>query len=61
MSEFLAMGGYAAFVWPSYLIAAIVMLGLLVVSVRTWRDSKSTLEKLQDGRRDRRRPRDGAT
>ena len=61
MSEFLTMGGYAAFIWPSYLITAIVMLGLLVVSIRTWRDSKSTLEKLQDGRRGRRRPKDAAT
>ena len=60
MSEFLTMGGYAAFVWPSYLITAIVMLGLLVVSIRTWRDSKSTLEKLQDGRRGRRRSKDAA-
>ena len=54
------MGGYAAFVWPSYLIAGIVMLGLLIVSVRTWRESKSTLSKLQDGRRGRRRPGDDA-
>lgn len=60
MSEFLAMGGYAAFVWPSYLIAGIVMLGLLIVSLRTWRDSRSTLEKLQDGRRSRRRSGDDA-
>ena len=61
MNEFLAMGGYGAFVWPSYLITAIVMLGLLIVSVRTWRDSKSTLDKLQGGRRGRRRPKDAAT
>ena len=61
MNEFLAMGGYGAFVWPSYLITAIVMLGLLIVSVRTWRDSKSTLDKLQGGGRRRRRPRDAAT
>lgn len=54
------MGGYAAFVWPSYLIAGIVMLGLLIVSLRTWRDSRSTLEKLQDGRRSRRRSGDDA-
>lgn len=61
MTEFLAMGGYAAFIWPSYLIAAIVMLGLLIVSVRTWRDSKSTLQKLQDDRPGRRRGRGDAT
>lgn len=28
MSEFLAMGGYAAFVWPAYGVALVVMVGL---------------------------------
>ena len=28
LNQFLAMGGYAAFVWPSYAFAALVMGGL---------------------------------
>lgn len=34
MSEFLAMGGYAAYVWPTYGIAAVILVVLLVASVR---------------------------
>lgn len=34
MSEFLAMGGYAAYVWPTYGATALVMVVLLVASVR---------------------------
>jgi heme exporter protein D len=34
MSEFLDMGGYAAFVWPSYGLAAIV---LGVLAWTSWR------------------------
>ena len=26
MSEFFAMGGYAAYVWPSFLLAAIILI-----------------------------------
>ncbi|HEX9835517.1 MAG TPA: heme exporter protein CcmD [Alphaproteobacteria bacterium] len=32
--SFLAMGGYAAYVWPAYAIAAAVLAGLVVVSLR---------------------------
>lgn len=28
MSEFFEMGGYAAFVWPSYVVTVAVLLGL---------------------------------
>ena len=34
MSEFLNMGGYAAFVWPAFIITAIVMIANLVVARR---------------------------
>ena len=34
VSQFLDMGGYAGFVWPAYGIAAIVLVGLLVISRR---------------------------
>ena len=34
ISAFLAMGGYAAFVWPAYGAAAMVLVGLLITSLR---------------------------
>lgn len=34
MSEFLHMGGYAIYVWSSYGLTTIVLLGLLVLSLR---------------------------
>ena len=37
LSTFLDMGGYAAFVWPGYGLAAIGILGLLVTTLRTLR------------------------
>jgi heme exporter protein D len=32
MSEFIAMGGYGAFIWPAYGVAAILMAGVLILS-----------------------------
>lgn len=32
MSEFLAMGGYAAYVWSAFAIAGLLMIGLFVQS-----------------------------
>ena len=32
MQEFLDMGGYAAFIWPCFIVSAGLLVGLLVVS-----------------------------
>ena len=37
MAEFLAMGGYAAFVWPAYAVAAV---GLGGIALASWRGLK---------------------
>lgn len=34
------MGGYAAFVWPAYGIAGIVLLYMLVSTYRSWRAAR---------------------
>lgn len=34
MSDFFAMGGYAAYLWPSYAIAAALLIGLFIISWR---------------------------
>jgi heme exporter protein D len=53
IDTFLAMGGYAGFVWPAYGVAIAVLGGVVAVSWRRYRDSIGTLDRLQQdlGRR----------
>ena len=37
MNDFLDMGGYAAFIWPAYLIAAVILGGILAQTIITMR------------------------
>ncbi len=46
-----AMGGYGAYVWPAYGIAAVVLGGLVLVSWRRHRRSSEELAQLQQGAR----------
>jgi heme exporter protein D len=41
------MGGYAAFVWPAYAVALIVLGGIAAHSWRRYRASIRELERLQ--------------
>jgi heme exporter protein D len=52
MSEFLAMGGYGAFIWPAYAAAAVLMAGILLLSWRTMRQREALVESLRAGRRE---------
>jgi heme exporter protein D len=54
IGAFLAMGGYAGFVWPAYGAALAVLGGLAVFSWRRYRESNAALEGLQQGLRKRR-------
>jgi heme exporter protein D len=45
--SYLAMGGYAAFVWPAYGVALGVLGGLAWHSWRRYRASAAALEELQ--------------
>lgn len=47
LSVWFAMGGYAAFVWPAYGIAAVVLGGMALHSWRRYRASTDTLSRLQ--------------
>jgi heme exporter protein D len=42
-----AMGGYAAFVWPAYGVAVIILGGLVLHSWRRYRASLRDLDRLQ--------------
>ena len=50
IGAFLAMGGYAAFVWPAYGVAFVVLAGLAAHSAWRYRQSTVTLDRLQQGR-----------
>lgn len=50
MSEFLAMGGYAAFIWPAYGVATVVLAGLLAFSIRTMRQREALVDSLRASR-----------
>ena len=54
ISAFLSMGGYAAFVWPAFGTALIVLGGLLITSLRTLRANQAALAALQATGGDRR-------
>jgi heme exporter protein D len=47
IKEFLAMGGYAAYVWPAYLVAALVMAGQVVSTLRALRRREAALAQLE--------------
>jgi len=47
ISEFLAMGGYAAFVWPAYLLVAFGLIGIWVLSRREVRQRAAEVAALE--------------
>jgi heme exporter protein D len=51
---FLAMGGYAGFVWSAYGVTLVILTGLAAHSWRRYRQSVIALERLQQSRRPRR-------
>lgn len=53
VKEYLAMGGYALYVWPAFLIAAVVMIGLAVSSYRRLTESQRIARELGVGQRHR--------
>lgn len=59
MANYFDMGGYAGFVWPSYAVAAIVLVALFVTTWRSLKSRERTLEMLQAARGGRRRRRGG--
>ena len=50
LNEFLAMGGFAVFVWPAYALVAFVMIGLLGISLQGLRGRESELSVIESAR-----------
>jgi heme exporter protein D len=51
LSSFLAMGGYGVYIWPAYLVAAVVMAVLLIDALRSARIQETRLAALRQARR----------
>lgn len=51
MQGFLAMGGYAAYVWPAFAVTLVAMGGMFAVSWRQARRLEIELRKLRDDTR----------
>ena len=51
LRQFLAMGGYAVFVWPAYGVAAAVLLWMLIDSLGSYRRNARELAALERERR----------
>ena len=55
MSEFLAMGGYAIYVWPSFLLALVVLVANIVAPMQQRkRVLKDIARKLRRARKEQR-------
>jgi heme exporter protein D len=55
IDTYLAMGGYAAYVWPALAVAAVVMIGQLVLTLRTLRRREAAQAELEAVRQRRRK------
>ena len=49
-NTFFAMGGYAVYVWPAYGVAAVVLIGLWIASLRSLRARETEIEAVEAGR-----------
>ena len=58
--DWFAMGGYGAYIWPSYGFTALVLVALLISAWRTMRVRESEVERLRGLGADPRR-RDGTS
>jgi heme exporter protein D len=55
IETYLAMGGYAAYVWPALAVAAAVMIGQVVLTLRTLRRREAALAEFEALRQRRRK------
>lgn len=55
MADFFHMGGYAIYVWSSYALALVILVGLLVASLSALRRKERLLGSLEQGLPRRRR------
>jgi heme exporter protein D len=47
MAGYAAMGGYAAYIWPAYGVAVLMLAGLVVATLARRHSSRRSLEALE--------------
>ena len=47
LSSFLDMGGYGVFVWPSFGLSALLLIGIFVLSTRSLKANRQALADLE--------------
>jgi heme exporter protein D len=63
MGEFLAMGGYAQYVWTAFGVTFLIVIGNVVAARRRWRMTRDRLSRRVERQATRaaaRQPREGA-
>ncbi len=50
IASFFAMGGYAAYVWPAFAVAAVVMTALVVSTILTLRRREQEIAQIEETR-----------
>jgi heme exporter protein D len=48
MAGFFAMGGYAVYVWPAYIVSALVLAAAIVISLQGHSRAKKTVRRLEE-------------
>ena len=48
MLQFLSLGGYAAYIWPSYILTAVMLIGLSWMIIRRNLKIKSQIKRLSE-------------
>jgi len=56
IATFFAMGGYAAYVWPAFAVAAVVMAALVIATLHTLRRREREIAEIIKGRPQRSGP-----
>ncbi len=48
MTNFFAMGGYAVFVWPAYVMTFLVLIAAIVLSLQSHAQARRSVRQLEE-------------
>lgn len=53
-TQYFAMGGYAAYVWPAYGVSLVALVGAVIWALVSWRRTRAELARLESLKEERR-------